>query len=109
MTGNEINHKLNRRSKLTVNFPSEKRWTQKIIRKKHDLFNFVEDARVSFCVSYIYIILQDEFSVGKESDEEDNEGARQRREQLTALKEAAYELLGKAWPKDSETQGKLTT
>ncbi|KAL0840590.1 hypothetical protein ABMA28_015796 [Loxostege sticticalis] len=52
------------------------------------------------------ILSKDEFSVGKESDEEDNEGARQRREQLTALKEAAYELLGKAWPKDSETQEK---
>lgn len=43
----------------------------------------------------------------KDSDEEDNEGARQRREQLTALKEAAYELLGKAWPKDPETQGRI--
>ncbi|PZC73484.1 hypothetical protein B5X24_HaOG209505 [Helicoverpa armigera] len=44
--------------------------------------------------------------MGKESDEEDNEGARQRREQLTALKEAAYELLGKAWPKEPDTQEK---
>ncbi|XP_052750867.1 proteasome-associated protein ECM29 homolog [Galleria mellonella] len=52
------------------------------------------------------ILSKDESSVGKESDEEDNEGARQRREQLTALKEAAYELLGKAWPKDQETQDK---
>lgn len=42
----------------------------------------------------------------KDSDEEDNEGVRQRREQLTALKEAAYDLLGKAWPKDAQTQGK---
>lgn len=48
---------------------------------------------------------QSELSVGKESDEEDNEGARQRQEQLTALKEAAYELLGKAWPKEIDTQG----
>lgn len=46
--------------------------------------------------------------MGKESDEEDNEGARQRREQLTSLKEAAYELLGKAWPKDPDTQGEIT-
>ncbi|KAF9798599.1 hypothetical protein SFRURICE_008332 [Spodoptera frugiperda] len=53
------------------------------------------------------ILSKDELSVGKESDEEDNEGARQRREQLTALKEAAYELLGKAWPKEPETQGEL--
>lgn len=52
------------------------------------------------------ILSKDELSVGKESDEEDNEGARQRREQLTALKEAAYELLGKAWPKEPETQEK---
>lgn len=44
--------------------------------------------------------------MGKESDEEDNEGARQRRDQLSALKEAAYDLLGKAWPKEPETQGK---
>lgn len=43
--------------------------------------------------------------MSKDSDEEDNEGARQRREQLTALKEAAYDLLGKAWPKDPDTQG----
>ncbi|GBP15166.1 Proteasome adapter and scaffold protein ECM29 [Eumeta japonica] len=50
------------------------------------------------------ILLKDESSVGKESDEEDNEGAHLRREQLTALKEAAYELLGKAWPKDTKTQ-----
>ncbi|KAL4706918.1 hypothetical protein ACJJTC_012377 [Scirpophaga incertulas] len=49
---------------------------------------------------------KDESSVGKESDEEDNEGARQRREQLTALKEAAYDLLGKAWPQDPHTQEK---
>ncbi|CAH0699772.1 unnamed protein product [Spodoptera exigua] len=52
------------------------------------------------------ILSKDELSVGKESDEEDNEGARQRREQLTALKEAAYELLGKAWPKEPDTQEK---
>lgn len=45
--------------------------------------------------------------MGKESDEEDNEGARQRQEQLTALKEAAYELLGKAWPKEADTQGEI--
>lgn len=43
--------------------------------------------------------------MSKDSDEEDNEGARLRREQLVALKEAAYELLGKAWPKDPDTQG----
>ena len=43
----------------------------------------------------------------KDSDEEDNEGVRQRREQLTALKEAAYDLLGKAWPKDPHTQGRV--
>ncbi|XP_068630379.1 proteasome-associated protein ECM29 homolog [Battus philenor] len=52
------------------------------------------------------ILSKDELSVGKDSDEEDNEGMRQRREQLTALKEAAYELLGNAWPKDPETQDK---
>ncbi|KAL4719986.1 hypothetical protein ACJJTC_003778 [Scirpophaga incertulas] len=52
------------------------------------------------------ILSKDESSVGKESDEEDNEGARQRREQLTALKEAAYDLLGKAWPQDPHTQEK---
>ncbi|CAH0727922.1 unnamed protein product, partial [Brenthis ino] len=52
------------------------------------------------------ILSKDELSVGKDSDEEDNEGVRQRREQLTALKEAAYDLLGKAWPKDPHTQEK---
>lgn len=51
-------------------------------------------------------LFQDELSVSKDSDEEDNEGARLRREQLTSLKEAAYELLGKAWPKDPIAQGK---
>lgn len=40
-----------------------------------------------------------------DSDEDDNEVTRQKREQLSALKEAAYELLGKAWPKNPETQG----
>ncbi|RVE49284.1 hypothetical protein evm_006078 [Chilo suppressalis] len=53
-----------------------------------------------------HVLAKDESSIGKESDEEDNEGARLRREQLTALKEAAYELLGKAWPKDPDTQEK---
>lgn len=43
--------------------------------------------------------------MGKDSDDDDIEGVRQRREQLSELKEAAYELLGKAWPKDYETQG----
>ncbi|CAB3243794.1 unnamed protein product [Arctia plantaginis] len=52
------------------------------------------------------ILSKSELSMSKESDEEDNEGARQRQEQLTALKEAAYELLGKAWPKEAETQEK---
>ncbi|XP_075970288.1 proteasome-associated protein ECM29 homolog [Anticarsia gemmatalis] len=52
------------------------------------------------------ILSKSELSMGKESDEEDNEGARQRQEQLTALKEAAYELLGKAWPKEPDTQEK---
>ncbi|XP_053602483.1 proteasome adapter and scaffold protein ECM29 isoform X2 [Plodia interpunctella] len=52
------------------------------------------------------ILSKDEHSMDKESDEEDNEGARLRREQLTALKEAAYELLGKAWPKDLHSQEK---
>ncbi|XP_032510836.2 proteasome adapter and scaffold protein ECM29 [Danaus plexippus] len=52
------------------------------------------------------ILTKDEFSMDKDSDEEDNEGVRQRREQLTALKEAAYDLLGKAWPKDPDTQEK---
>lgn len=45
--------------------------------------------------------------MGKESDEEDNEGARVRREQLAQVKETAYELLGKAWPKDAATQGRF--
>lgn len=52
------------------------------------------------------ILSKDELSMDKDSDEEDNEGVRQRREQLTALKEAAYDLLGKAWPKDPHTQEK---
>lgn len=52
------------------------------------------------------ILSKSELSVSKESDEEDNEGARKRQEQLTALKEAAYELLGKAWPKEADTQEK---
>lgn len=52
------------------------------------------------------ILSKNELSIDKDSDEEDNEGARKRREELTALKEAAYELLGKAWPKDPETQEK---
>ncbi|KAI8428500.1 hypothetical protein MSG28_007292 [Choristoneura fumiferana] len=52
------------------------------------------------------ILSKDESSVGKESDEEDNEGARVRREQLAQVKETAYELLGKAWPRDAATQDK---
>ncbi|XP_045493111.1 proteasome adapter and scaffold protein ECM29 [Colias croceus] len=52
------------------------------------------------------ILSKNEHSMDKDSDEEDNEGARQRREQLAALKEAAYELLGKAWPKSADTQSK---
>ncbi|XP_039748644.1 proteasome-associated protein ECM29 homolog [Pararge aegeria] len=52
------------------------------------------------------ILSKDELAMDKDSDEEDNDGVRQRREQLTALKEAAYDLLGKAWPKDPHTQEK---
>ncbi|XP_026485739.2 proteasome-associated protein ECM29 homolog [Vanessa tameamea] len=52
------------------------------------------------------ILSKDEHSLDKESDEEDNEGLKKRREELTALKEAAYDLLGKAWPKDPHTQEK---
>ncbi|XP_013177902.1 PREDICTED: proteasome-associated protein ECM29 homolog isoform X1 [Papilio xuthus] len=52
------------------------------------------------------ILSKDESSMDKDSDDEDNEGARRRAEQLTALKEAAYELLGNAWPKDPQTQDK---
>ncbi|CAH4007387.1 unnamed protein product [Pieris brassicae] len=64
-----------------------------------DVFNQVYDI--------VKVILsKDENSMEKDSDEEDNESSRKRREQLTALKEAAYELLGKAWPKNSDTQEK---
>ncbi|CAH2075093.1 unnamed protein product, partial [Iphiclides podalirius] len=52
------------------------------------------------------ILSKDEFASSKYSDDEDNEAVRQRREQLTALKEGAYELLGKAWPKDLQTEEK---
>ncbi|XP_060801096.1 proteasome-associated protein ECM29 homolog [Amyelois transitella] len=52
------------------------------------------------------ILSKDESSMDKDSDTEDNEGARLRREQVTALKQAAYELLGKAWPTDPHTQEK---
>lgn len=47
---------------------------------------------------------QDESTIEKDSDEEDNEGARQRRLQLLSLKESAYELLGNAWPREYQTQ-----
>ncbi|XP_052738355.1 proteasome-associated protein ECM29 homolog [Bicyclus anynana] len=52
------------------------------------------------------ILSKDELAMDKDSDEEDNDGVRQRREQLTALKEASYDLLGKAWPKDAHAQEK---
>ncbi|CAH2107601.1 unnamed protein product [Euphydryas editha] len=52
------------------------------------------------------ILSKDEHSMDKDSDDEDKEGLKKRQEELTALKEAAYDLLGKAWPKDPHTQEK---
>ncbi|KOB74355.1 Proteasome-associated protein ECM29-like protein [Operophtera brumata] len=79
---------------------------QEMVYKKHAITALGQALAATNCdrFNHVYEIVKDEYSMGKDSDEEDNEGARQRREQLTALKEAAYELLGKAWPKDPETQ-----
>ncbi|CAG9115623.1 unnamed protein product [Plutella xylostella] len=53
------------------------------------------------------ILSKNELLTDKDSDsDEDSAGARRRREQLTQLKEAAYELLGKAWPANPDTQEK---
>ncbi|CAH0749868.1 unnamed protein product [Diatraea saccharalis] len=86
---------------------------QEMVYKKHAVLALGRALAHTHCDRFtqVYdivklVLTKDESSVGKESDEEDNEGARQRREQLTALKEAAYELLGKAWPKDAQTQEK---
>ncbi|CAG5035645.1 unnamed protein product [Parnassius apollo] len=86
---------------------------QEMVYKKHAI-NALGRALAEIncdCFNQVYdivkvILSKDEFSVSKDSDEEDNEGARHRKEQLTALKEAAYELLGKAWPKEPQTQDK---
>ncbi|XP_026729465.1 proteasome-associated protein ECM29 homolog [Trichoplusia ni] len=86
---------------------------QEMVYKRHAITALGQAIAATHCDRFhqLYeivkvILSKDELSVGKESDEEDNEGARQRREQLTALKEAAYELLGKAWPKEPDTQEK---
>ncbi|XP_041976007.1 proteasome-associated protein ECM29 homolog [Aricia agestis] len=57
----------------------------------------------------VYDIVKDILSKDendKDSDEEDNDSARKRRTQRAALREAAYELLGKAWPANRDTQEK---
>ncbi|XP_037874946.1 proteasome adapter and scaffold protein ECM29 isoform X1 [Bombyx mori] len=86
---------------------------QDMVYKKHAITALGEALSVVHCdrFSQVYeivkvILSKDESSVGKDSDDDDIEGVRQRREQLSELKEAAYELLGKAWPKDYETQEK---
>lgn len=86
---------------------------QEMVYKRHAITALGQAIAATHCDRFqqLYdivkvILSKDELSMGKESDEEDNEGARQRREQLTALKEAAYELLGKAWPKEPDTQEK---
>ncbi|XP_072940517.1 proteasome adapter and scaffold protein ECM29 [Epargyreus clarus] len=86
---------------------------QEMVYKKHAITALGRALAATQCDRFhqVYeivkvILSKDETSLGKDSDEEDNEGARQRREQLTALKEAAYDLLGNAWPKDPDTQEK---
>ncbi|KAG6456419.1 hypothetical protein O3G_MSEX009728 [Manduca sexta] len=86
---------------------------QEMVYKKHAIAALGAALAATHCDRFhqVYeivkaILSKNELTLGKESDEEDNEGARQRREQLTALKEAAYELLGKAWPKEADTQEK---
>ncbi|XP_063621128.1 proteasome-associated protein ECM29 homolog [Cydia splendana] len=86
---------------------------QEMVYKKHaiaalgEALSAIETDHFNQVYEIVKVILsKDELSMGKESDEEDNEGARLRREQLGALKETAYELLGKAWPKDAATQEK---
>ncbi|CAK1553468.1 unnamed protein product [Leptosia nina] len=86
---------------------------QEMVYKKHSIIALASALAATNCnvFNQVYdivkvILSKDEYSMEKDSDDEDNETSRQRREQLTALKEAAYELLGKAWPKDPDTQEK---
>ncbi|XP_049865676.1 proteasome adapter and scaffold protein ECM29 [Pectinophora gossypiella] len=86
---------------------------QDMVYKKHAIAALGQALAATNCdrFKHVYeivkvILSKNESSLDKDSDDESNEGARQRREQLLELKEAAYELLGKAWPKDSETQDK---
>ncbi|KAJ2947108.1 hypothetical protein O0L34_g16457 [Tuta absoluta] len=84
---------------------------QEMVYKKHAIAALGEALAATNCDRFnevydIVKVILSKDDVDKDSDDEDNEGARQRREQLLKLKEAAYELLGKAWPKQADTQEK---
>ncbi|KAI5643789.1 hypothetical protein NE865_04185 [Phthorimaea operculella] len=84
---------------------------QEMVYKKHAITALGEALAATNCDRFnevydIVKVILSKDDIDKDSDDEDNEGARQRREQLLKLKEAAYELLGKAWPKQPDTQEK---